>query len=302
MSNSGTVFDIQRASLHDGPGIRTTVFLKGCPLSCRWCHNPESRSITRQLFFYSDKCITCGRCVGACETGAHIIENASHTIDRDRCVVCGTCIEECYFGALKIVGATMTVEEVMKEVLADVDFYNNSGGGLTLSGGEPLLQISFSATLLRSCKQNKIHTCVETSGYISPQKFKDVLPWIDLLLFDYKMTGEANHQEYTGVPNKMILDNLDSAYSLGVPIILRCPIIPGVNDTEEHFSGIRALDLKYPNLAGIEILPYHAMGNSKRLSIGAEMTFCGLKTVSPEKSSQWIEQLIQMGCKKVRIG
>jgi pyruvate formate lyase activating enzyme len=196
----------------------------------------------------------------------------------------------------------MTVEEVMKEVLADVDFYDDSGGGLTLSGGEPLLQLSFSAALLRSCKENNIHTCVETSGYVSPRQFKDVLSWMDILLFDYKITGAGNHEKYTGVPNKVILENLDLAYCLGVPIILRCPIIPDVNDTKEHFRGIRALDLKYPNLAGIEIMPYHALGNSKRLSIGMEMTFCNLKTVSPESSSQWIEQLMEMGCKKVRVG
>jgi pyruvate formate lyase activating enzyme len=302
MSETAIVFDIQRASLHDGPGIRTTIFLKGCTLDCLWCHNPEAVAPRRQLFFYFDKCTQCGDCVKVCEDDVHHLTDGKHTIDYDKCTFCGKCVEACNFNALKIIGTEMSVDDVMREIMADVDFYTNSGGGMTLSGGEPLSQFSFSMELLKRCKESGVSTCVETSGFLPAAQFKKVLPLVDIFLFDYKLTGSEEHIKYTGVPNERILENLDVAYQHGIPIIMRCIIVPGINDTDNHFKGICALNAKYPNLKGIEILPYHTMGNSKRTSIGVGETLTHLNTVPPEIAEQWIEKLKEMGCFKAKIG
>jgi glycyl-radical enzyme activating protein len=302
MSENAIVFDIQRASLHDGPGIRTTIFLKGCPLDCIWCHNPEAIAAKRQLFFYVDKCTQCGDCEAVCEDDVHHLTDGKHTIDYDKCTFCGKCVEACNFNALKIIGAEKSVNDVMHEIMADFDFYTNSGGGITLSGGEPLSQFSFSMELLKRCRENGVNTCVETSGFIAAEQFKKVLPLVDIILFDYKLTGSDQHIKYTGVPNERILENLDLAYKHGTPIILRCIIVPGINDTEAHFKGICDFNEKYPDLQGIEILPYHTMGNSKRTSIGIDETLTHLNTVPPETASQWIEKLKEMGCDKAKIG
>lgn len=302
MSEKAIVFDIQRASLHDGPGIRTTIFLKGCPLNCLWCHNPEAIAPKRQLFFHYDKCTYCGDCEKVCEEDVHHVIDGKHTIDYDKCKLCGKCVEVCNFSALKIIGNEMTVDEVMMEVMADFDFYKNSGGGITLSGGEPLFQFLFASEILKRCKGLKINTCVETSGFVSHSMFKQVLPLIDELLFDYKITGSEEHESFTSVPNQVILENLNAAYDYGVSIYLRCPIIPGINDTDKHFKAIAALEKSYPKLKAIEILPYHDMGNSKRISIGREETLTELKTVPPEVWAQWIGQLKELGCEKAKIG
>lgn len=300
MSENAIVFDIQRSSIHDGPGIRTTVFLKGCPLECLWCHNPEALSSKKQLFHFFDNCIYCGKCELACEHKVHKIENGEHDIAYDLCVQCEKCIRECNSNGLKITGKEMSVDEIMVEVLADKDFYMNSGGGITLSGGEPLLHLSFAINLLKTCKDQGVNTCVETSGFLSSDKFKKILPLIDILLFDYKITSTKQHKEYTGVANKIILNNLDIAYNAGKDIVLRCPIIPGVNDTEEHFKGIRSIDIKYPKLKGIEILPYHSIGNSKRTSLGAEETLTEIQTTSQELVDKWMDQLKKLKCEKVK--
>lgn len=302
MSEKAIVFDIQRASLHDGPGIRTTIFLKGCPLNCLWCHNPESVKSKRQLFFQFEKCTHCGDCAEVCPENVHRITNDKHFIDFDKCTLCGKCVAVCNFSALRIIGREMTTDEVVPEVLADIDFYRKSGGGMTLSGGEPLLQFAFSLEMLKKCKELGINTCVETSGEISVKKFSIILPLVDFLLFDYKVTSLKEHKKYTGVSNERILKNLDTAYHFGVPIVLRCPVIPGLNDTDLHFSGIAELDKKYPDLKGIELLPYHTMGNSKRTSIGDKETLTDLKTVSSEVAESWIERLRNYGCHKAKIG
>tara|TARA_R110002050_G_scaffold172142_1_gene304399 strand:+ start:40305 stop:41213 length:909 start_codon:yes stop_codon:yes gene_type:complete len=302
MSEKAIVFDIQRASLHDGPGIRTTIFLKGCPLTCMWCHNPEAVASERQLFFYFDKCTQCGDCVKVCEDDVHHLFDKKHTIDYEKCTFCEKCVAACTFNSLKITGEELSVDDVMREIMADFDFYANSEGGMTLSGGEPLSQFSFSMELLKRCREKEVNTCVETSGFVSPTQFKQILPWVDILLFDYKITDSDRHRKYTGVPNERILENLDVAYKHGIPIILRCIIVPGINDDDEHFNGICALDSKYPNLKGIEILPYHTMGNNKRTSIGIDETLTHLQTVPPETADQWIDRLKNKGCKKAKIG
>ena len=302
MGEKAIVFDIQRASLHDGPGIRTTIFLKGCPLDCIWCHNPEAIEEKQQLFFYFDKCKQSGECVKVCEDDVHHLVNGKHIIDYDKCTFCGKCVDVCNFNALKISGDVMSVEAVMQEIMADFDFYTNSGGGMTLSGGEPLSQFSFSMELLKRCREKGVNTCVETSGFISASRFKQILPFVDIFLFDYKITNTEKHRKYTGVSNEPILENLDLAYQYGIPIILRCIVVPGINDDDEHFKGICAMNTKYPDLKCIEILPYHTMGNSKRISIGKLETLAHLNSVHPDTSEKWIRKLKKMGCEKAKIG
>ncbi len=301
MSEKAIIFDIQRASLHDGPGIRTTIFLKGCPLDCLWCHNPEATSPNPQLFFRYDKCTQCGDCVKVCLQNVHKIVDGIHSVDYDKCKLCGSCVGACNYNALKIIGNEMTVDEVMLEVMADVDFYTNSGGGITLSGGEPLAQFSFSVELLKRCREIGVSTCVETSGFVSDEQFKKILPLVDIFLFDYKVTSSKEHKKFTGVPNERILENLDVAYQHGIPIVLRCIIVPGINDTDLHFMGICDLHAKYPNLKGIEILPYHTMGNNKRTSIGVHETLIDLETVPAEIAGKWIQKLKKLGCEKVSL-
>ncbi len=299
---TGIVFDIQRASFHDGPGIRTTVFLKGCPLHCLWCHNPEAVSRQPQLFFYSQKCRLCGDCASACPEGAHSIVDGVHQIQFERCTACGDCVPACSQRALKISGQEMSVSQVMQEVTADRDFYEATGGGLTLSGGEPMAQFAFTRDLLRAAQAQGIHTCLQTSGFAPQKMYAQLLPYVDLFQLDYKITGSSEHKKYTGVRSELILANLDFLYQSGKPIVLRCPIIPGINDTPQHFSGIQALNARYPNLAGVEILPYHDMGNNKRTSIGQQMTLVDLKSTPPALAEEWLVEIKNLGCEKARIG
>lgn len=302
MNEKAIIADIQRACMHDGPGIRTTVFLKGCPLKCLWCHNPETISAKPQLFFHYDQCTCCGECARVCTQKVHLVEKNNHIINFEACQSCGKCIEACNFNALKMVGKEMTVDEVLSEVMADIDFYQNSGGGITLSGGEPLYQYAFAKELLKRCKASGINTCVETSGFVSPFKFTQLLPLMDVLLFDYKITGSERHKIYTGVPDQVVLENLHAAYRYGISIYLRCPVIPDINDTDEHFKAIAALAAQYPKLKGIEILSYHDIGNSKRISIGIDETLTETKTVLPETSQEWISKMKSFGCEKAIIG
>jgi pyruvate formate lyase activating enzyme len=296
------VFDIQRGAMHDGPGIRTVVFLKGCPLNCQWCHNPEARSFEAQLFWYSDRCVHCGACAEACQYGVHIFENGIHSLEFDRCVLSAECIQVCQHDALKIIGTETSILEILEEVLPDQAYYDKTGGGITLTGGEPMSHPEFVVELLRQCKQLGIHTCIETAGSVSRERFERVLPLVDHFLFDYKLSDPIDHKRYTGVTNELILENLDYLYHSGATITLRCPIIPGINDTSEHFQAIHALSITYPNLAGIELLPYHDMGKSKAQSVGLDIPLEHLKTTPKEVSEKWRTTLESLGTEKVVIG
>jgi pyruvate formate lyase activating enzyme len=268
---TGRIFDIQRFSVHDGPGIRTTVFLKGCPLRCVWCHNPEGLSAEPQLSFAPEKCIGCGYCFRACPNRVHVLApDGRHIVEWERCRACGLCTEECFAGALQMVGRDATVGEVMQEVLADRAFYEESGGGMTLSGGEPMMQVEFTEALLRRAGDEGIRRCLDTSGHCEFARFERVLSLVDLFLYDVKETDDARHREFTGVTNRMLLENLRKLHDRGASILVRLPLIPGYNDREGHFRGVARLTAQLPDLVGVELLPYHPLGSGKAERIGLD--------------------------------
>lgn len=278
---SGSVFNIQKFSIHDGPGIRTTVFLKGCPLRCKWCHNPEGLSAKTEVEYEPTKCIGCGACAAVCPRGCHTLsETEGHGYLRDDCTRCGTCIERCVAGSLKLVGTEHTVEEVIKKVMADKIFYDTSGGGMTLSGGEPFFQPEFAIALLKAAKEAGLNTAVETSGFCKTDILLEAVPLVDLFLFDYKATGEDLHKELTGVPQEPILHNLKAISDAGAKIMLRCPIVPTANDTDEHFAAIAELAETIDGIQRVELEPYHALGTGKAPKIGKTQEF---STTAPTK-------------------
>jgi len=263
---SGVVFDIAKVCLRDGPGIRTTVFLKGCMLSCPWCHNPESIDPNPQLFFRQARCTGCQTCEKICKHNVHKFL-PEHELAFKQCTLCGQCIAQCQSHALTIMGKHMTVEQVMAEVLADMPFYQASGGGMTLSGGEPLYQAEFSLALLKAAKAQGINTAIETSGYGETEKLEKIIPFVDYFLFDYKINPKY-YQKFTGVAFAVIERNLELLNQYNMHVILRCPIVPGVNDNDSHRQEIAALAQKYKCIKSVEMLPYHALGASKAVCVG----------------------------------
>ncbi len=286
----GMVFNIQKLSVHDGPGIRTTVFLKGCPLNCLWCHNPESKAKGAELLFHQKLCIGCRSCQAVCPSGCHTFTGDSHFLNRDHCSLCKKCIQECV-GALEIIGREMTSDEVMEEVLKDRKFYEQSNGGMTISGGEPLSQHAFTQKLLLEAKKNALHTCVETCGYTEFSKLKAMIGNVDLFLYDWKETNDTLHQKFTGVSNQRIVNNLLGLDEAGAKIILRCPIIPGLNDREEHFSGIADIANRCNNIVEVDIEPYHRLGESKHDSIGYTCTKIEIPVPSEDEIELWVNQV-----------
>lgn len=260
----GLIFNIQRFSLHDGPGIRTTVFLKGCPLKCLWCHNPEGIKGSKEIFYKYFNCILCGNCIESCHLNAITVEGNSIKIDRNVCDLCGECIKNCQNDALEICGTFMTVEEILEEVMADYEFYETSAGGLTISGGEPLMQYNFLENLLIEANKLKLHIALETTGYIETKKFTRILKLVDLVLFDVKSLDKARHERLTGVSNEVILKNLEKCLNHFPQTIIRIPIIYGYN-----FENIREelpnyiLSIKNLGFTEFELIPYHKFGEQK---------------------------------------
>lgn len=294
------IIDVQRSSIHDGPGIRTTVFLKGCPLRCKWCHNPESQSFHKELSFNSSLCTSCGHCVEVCTKNVHQIKQGQHMVDFSKCVQCGACTEICKAKALTIIGKEMTPQEVFDIVMKDKVFYDNANGGLTISGGEALSHVDFCIELLKRCKERDIHTCIETSGYTCPANVKNLLPFVDLFLFDYKVSNNKDAKEYIGDSLENIEQNFKYIYQQGKDIILRCPIIPKVNDTKEHFEAIGKMIEQYPNILSVELLPYHDFGVVKGVNVGRESMRFSFPTL--EQKKEWLDYFKLNGYNKVKMG
>ena len=266
-SISGRITDVLRFSLEDGPGIRTTVFLKGCPLRCFWCHNPESLSKDMQLQYFEEKCTGCGDCVMSCPVNAQNMSEGQHTFNRKICIACGKCVDVCCFGALKLAGKDVDVNVLMKTIVKDRRYYETSGGGVTLSGGEPLMQPEFCQLLLKQCKAQGINTAIETCGYWDWQAVHSVIEFTDYFIIDIKAFNEKLHKDVTGVSNKRILENIKKISEAGNKIIIRTPVIPGVNDNEEEIQSIAGFVRDLKGVLTYELLPFHHMGRNKYKSL-----------------------------------
>lgn len=264
----GTVFDIQRFSIHDGPGVRTIVFLKGCPLSCLWCSNPESQKLKPVLMYQSMNCIHCGRCISACKIGAISFSNKNF-IDRDICTACGECVNVCPTSALTLKGKKMTVEQVIKELKKDAIVYRRSGGGITLSGGEPLVQSEFARELLKACKAQGWHTAIETTAYANTETIEEVFPYIDLALMDIKSVDSEMHKKYTGVPNEKILENAKLVSKI-TKMVVRVPLVPDFNSSEKDILELCEYVKTLNDINTVHLLPYHTYGENKYDLLGRD--------------------------------
>ena len=295
----GTVTNIQRFSIHDGPGIRTTVFLKGCNLRCFWCHNPETWRPKPELQIFPDKCIGCGACIDACPEGAHAMVDGQKTFNRDLCVACGKCAETCYAEALVFTGDTMTVDDVMAEVLADRAFYETSSGGVTLSGGEPALQLDFSYAILERSKAEGIHTAIETDANYPWARLEKLLEVTDMVMTDIKHMDSDSHREYTGVPNERIIENHRRLMATDKPVIFRTPVVPSVNATPEDIGAIAAYIRELGNLRkdsgspapppSLDLLPFHRLASDKYRSLGLDYKAKDFVTPTKEEMAALLE-------------
>ena len=276
---ASVITNIQGFSLHDGPGIRTVVFFKGCPLACRWCANPECISGAPQIGFIKALCMRCGRCFDACPRGAIRRNEAFHRIDYSRCQACGDCVSNCGYGALVRYGDMMTVEEVWDAVRRDRIFYDSSGGGVTVSGGEPLLKAKFIRELFARCKEEGIDTCVETCGFAGRESFMQILPVTDHFLFDLKHLDAALHEKHTGQSNERILENAALLLERGADVLFRKPLIPGVNNSLENIAAtadfLTSIGVSY---ARLELMPYHRMGQSKYRALDVKYPLEGIES------------------------
>lgn len=259
----GRIFDIQRFSVHDGPGIRTTVFLKGCPLRCAWCHNPESIRAEPELAVLESRCIHCDRCVEACPTGRlAALEAGAGAVPA--CTLCGTCAAVCPAEARRLVGRSVTVDELLAEILRDRLFFDDSGGGVTFSGGEPVAQPDFLAAALEACRHQGVHTAVDTSGFCRRQDLLRAARWTDLFLFDLKHMDPVRHRELTGASNRRILENLEALAAVHQGIRIRVPVVPGMNDDPENLEATARFVASLPGVRRLDLLPYHRHGRHKR--------------------------------------
>lgn len=293
MDHKAMLMDIKRFAVHDGPGIRTTLFLKGCSLRCLWCHNPEGIRAEKQLAYYSHKCIGCGECVKVCSAGAHRISEIGHLFTRDSCICCGSCAAVCLGNALTLFGREIHVDEAYRLVTEDAIFYRETGG-VTVSGGEPLLHFAFVKALFTKLKASGIHTAVDTCGNVPWKNFAEVLPLTDLFLYDIKHIDPEAHKMLTGADNRQILENLQKLSDAGANIEIRMPLVPQVNDDEEtlHHIGIFLQNL---NITRMTVLPYHSMARSKYTALGMPDTMPDVPSPTDEALQKAVEILRHFG-------
>ncbi|MGG7098253.1 glycyl-radical enzyme activating protein [Clostridium sardiniense] len=277
----GLVFDIQRYSIHDGPGIRTIVFLKGCPLSCRWCSNPESQELKPSIMYQKSNCIHCGKCISACKRGAINPDNKEF-INRELCTACGECVNVCLASALTLKGKKMTVEQVIKELKKDAINYRRSGGGITLSGGEPLVQSVFTQEIFKACKAQGWHTAIETTGYARPEVIEKVFPYVDLVLMDIKNINSDSHKEGTGVSNEIILKNAKRISEI-TKMVVRVPVIPRFNSSLESILEISKFAKTLNGIDTIHLLPYHTYGENKYELLGKSYLMKEFQSLSEDE-------------------
>ena len=299
----GVVFNIQRFSIHDGPGIRTTVFLKGCSLRCGWCSNPESIRLSPEIITRDIKCIRCGKCVEACSQQAITVVENTRTIQWDKCNYCMKCAEVCPSGAIERAGEYMTVAKVIDTVGRDASYYRRTNGGMTLSGGEPLMQWQFALKLLQEAKRRGLHTALDTTGYTDWEILDEILNFTDLVLYDVKHPNSARHLEATGVPNERILDNLRKTVAKpGLKVWVRHPVIPHFNDSEEELEELCKLIITLkPSVEKISLLPYHKFGELKYAAMGKVYPWKGIPIISDEQIGEF-KKLVESHGIKVDVG
>lgn len=298
----GLIFDVERFALHDGPGVRTTVFFKGCPLSCWWCHNPEAISPRPELVRFASRCIGCGECLRVCSHGAHELRpDGTRVHHPQRCTLCGRCVEACDAGALVMEGRQVTVDELMAQLRRDEPFYRDSGGGVTLSGGEPLLQHEFALALLRACKAEGLHTALDTSGLAPWTVLAALLPYADLVLYDVKQIDDSGHRQHTGRANGRILANLERLAASGTPVVVRLPIVPGVNDADGDIARTAAFLAGIGGICRVDLLAYHELGRAKYARLGRPYRLPDLAPPSPERMAAFAEVLRARGL-DARVG
>jgi len=290
----GKIFDIKKFATGDGPGIRTLVFFKGCPLRCEWCANPESQEFKTLIMYHQNKCNKCGKCLKICPNNA-IIPDKKYglKVNLNKCDGCQKCVDSCYYNALEIIGEEISVEELMKRVMRDKEFYDNSEGGVTLSGGEPLFQPIFTRELLKACKKERIHTAIETCGYTAWSNIKSIIPYVDLIYYDIKHIDSSQHKKFTGVDNKLIINNLIKLDLVFKNIIIRIPFVPGCNSEDLVQKKIYTFIRDFKNVKRIEIMPYHRLGKEKYFALGRNYKLKHLDAV--EKVD--LNYLIDIGCK-----
>lgn len=298
---TGFIFDIKKYAIHDGPGIRTTVFFKGCPLKCLWCQNPESWKQEPELGFRTGRCVGCGGCVKICTQGAITFTNDRPLTDPNKCNLCGECVDACVAGAREIIGQKVSVGQVISEVEKDIVFYEQSGGGVTFSGGEPLMQPEFLLALLNLCQMQGVHTAVDTCCYAKPQLLDRISEKTDLFLCDIKHMDSGIHKRFTGVENNLILDNIKRLSETGKEIIIRVPVIPGFNDDRANIEATAKFTKSLSHISRIDILPYNRGGQEKsaRLLTGCKLAYA--ETPDEEKMNSIAKMLTNYGF-DVRIG